>query len=223
MTRSFEVRRTRADFAHLALQDLVDPLREHFCIAVESLSGINSTVEFELHERRDNTRTTAPLRFDNHSHRCHHPQRRGGWGVTMTGSVSAARCSGRGRSSGPLGHSILPSGSPIEWAYGAIRPSLSNSEASLGHVSALSPSARSMRRGNDAPGHSSILNQKVLRSLQLARRGSLQLSRISSDFLSGISLAVKGDALIHGPRLVARPVGSEWRTRRPSQGNIQTN
>jgi hypothetical protein len=29
--------------------------------------------------------------------------------------------------------------------------------------------------------------------------------------------AVKGDALIHGPYLAARPVGSDWRTRRPSQ------
>lgn len=27
----------------------------------------------------------------------------------------------------------------------------------------------------------------------------------------------KGDTLNHGPNLVARPVGSEWRTRRPSR------
>jgi hypothetical protein len=29
--------------------------------------------------------------------------------------------------------------------------------------------------------------------------------------------------LIHGPRLVARPVGSEWRTRRPYEMDIQFN
>jgi hypothetical protein len=49
------------------------------------------------------------------------------------------------------------------------------------------------------------------------------LARINSDFLSRNSLAVKGDALIHGPRLVARSVGSEWRTRRPYQMDNQTN
>jgi hypothetical protein len=37
------------------------------------------------------------------------------------------------------------------------------------------------------------------------------------------SLAVKGDALIHGARLVAPPVGSEWRTRRPSYRTHPTN
>ena len=37
------------------------------------------------------------------------------------------------------------------------------------------------------------------------------------------SLAAKGEALIHGPSLVARPVGSEWRTRRPHQESIQSN
>jgi hypothetical protein len=63
----------------------------------------------------------------------------------------------------------------------------------------------------------------VLRFWQKGRSSSPQLARISSDFLSGNSLAAKGDALIHGPCLVARPVGSEWRTRRPYQGNIQTN
>jgi hypothetical protein len=31
------------------------------------------------------------------------------------------------------------------------------------------------------------------------------------------SLAVKGEAMIHGPYLAARSVASEWRTRRPSQ------
>lgn len=35
--------------------------------------------------------------------------------------------------------------------------------------------------------------------------------RFKSEFLSRSSQAVKGDALIHGPRLVAPSVGSEWR------------
>jgi hypothetical protein len=80
-----------------------------------------------------------------------------------------------------------------------------------------------MRASGDAPDHQIFLIQKVLRFWQKGRSSSPLLVRINSGFLSGNSLAVKGDALIHGLRMVARPVGSEWRTRRPYQGNIQTN
>ncbi len=38
-----------------------------------------------------------------------------------------------------------------------------------------------------------------------------------SDISFEVVRAVKGDALIHGPYLAARPVGSDWRTRRPRQ------
>ncbi len=67
------------------------------------------------------------------------------------------------------------------------------------------------------------LIQKVLRFWQKGRSSSPRLDRLSSGFLFGNSLAAKGDALIHGPTLVARPVGSEWRTRHPYQVSIQTN
>jgi hypothetical protein len=68
-----------------------------------------------------------------------------------------------------------------------------------------------------------VLFNKVLRFWQKGQRSSPQLVRISSGLLFGGSLVVKGDALIHGPTLVARPVGSEWRTRHLHQKNIQTN
>jgi len=80
-----------------------------------------------------------------------------------------------------------------------------------------------MRVGDDALDHQEFLIQKVLRFCQKGRSSSPRLDRISSGFLSGNSLAVKGDALIHGPSLVARPVGSEWRTRRPYQEKIKIN
>lgn len=40
-------------------------------------------------------------------------------------------------------------------------------------------------------------------------------ARISKGAPYGTSLAAKGDVLNHGPRLVAPPVGSKWRTRLP--------
>ena len=42
-------------------------------------------------------------------------------------------------------------------------------------------------------------------------------TRTNLDISAEIVRAVKGDALIHGPNMAARPVGSDWRTRRPSQ------
>lgn len=69
------------------------------------------------------------------------------------------------------------------------------------------------------------LIQKVLRFWQKGRSNSFFLFRISSGFLhrNSLAVAVKGDVLIHGPSLVARPVGSEWRNRRPFQVSNRTN
>ena len=64
---------------------------------------------------------------------------------------------------------------------------------------------------------------KVLRLWRGGLRSSPQLVRINSALLHRSSLAVKGDALIHGPSLAARPVGSDWRTRRPYQRSIHIN
>lgn len=77
--------------------------------------------------------------------------------------------------------------------------------------------------GDERINRSAFLYQKVLRFWMAGIRFSPRLTRINSDLPLGSSLAVRGDALIHGPSLVARPVGSEWRTRRPYQMDIQTN
>jgi hypothetical protein len=92
---------------------------------------------------------------------------------------------------------------------------------------ARTSSSKSSRRGvvGLSPQFDSenFLQYKVLRFRRKGHCSSPQLACISSGFLSGNSLVVKGDALIHGPRLVARPVGSEWRTRRPYEMDIQFN
>jgi hypothetical protein len=56
---------------------------------------------------------------------------------------------------------------------------------------------------------------KVLRFRQAGHCSSPRLTRSNRDLSHGRDLAVKGDALIHRPCLVAGLVGSEWRTRRP--------
>ena len=64
---------------------------------------------------------------------------------------------------------------------------------------------------------------KVLRIGRVAFRHSTHPMRSNSEFPYGSSLVVKGDALIHGPRLVAQPVGSEWRIHRLYQASSQSN
>ena len=105
----------------------------------------------------------------------------------------------------------------------ALRQPLSSSGTSNRHASVLTLLACEMGDSGDAPEYRELLNQKVLRFCRKGRSSSPQLARINSGFLSGKSLAAKGDALIHGPCLVARPVGSEWRTRRPCQESIESN
>ena len=56
---------------------------------------------------------------------------------------------------------------------------------------------------------------EVLRSRVSGHGDPTRTNRINRDVLTGISLAVKGDATIHGPHLVARSVVSDWRNRRP--------
>lgn len=67
----------------------------------------------------------------------------------------------------------------------------------------------------DSPTRGISRSYKVLRFWLTRRCSSPLLDRINGDLPYGTSLAVGGDALIHGPSLVARSVGSEWRTRRP--------
>ncbi len=56
---------------------------------------------------------------------------------------------------------------------------------------------------------------KVLQGQRGCENLASSLYCTSSEVAVWTSLAVKGDATIHGPSLVARPVGSEWRTRHP--------
>ena len=71
------------------------------------------------------------------------------------------------------------------------------------------------------PGSSGLVrshahaDHKVLRFWQAGHCSSPRLARSNRDLPHGSDLAVKGDALIHRPCLVAGLVGSEWRTRRP--------
>jgi hypothetical protein len=139
----------------------------------------------------------------------------------MTGSVSTTRRIDSRTTTVTHGASISPSGSSYVRTIDRLLPSLSDSDLSTRRASPTR-STGAMRRSGDVRHYRTILIQKVLRFWQKGRQSSSQLARISSGFLTGNSLAVKGDALIHGPRLVARTVGSEWRTQRPFQGSIQT-
>jgi hypothetical protein len=66
-----------------------------------------------------------------------------------------------------------------------------------------------------------LQKHKVLRFLQAGYYNLPRLARINRD-TSRCSLAVKGDALIYGPNLVAWSVVSERRNHHPHQVIIQT-
>jgi len=141
----------------------------------------------------------------------------------MSGTTTDTHGRGRRPAVEIIRDSITSSGPLFVRIPTSLRQPLSNFETSLRHAPVLSGSVKEMRVGDDALDHQEFLIQKVLRFCQKGRSSSSQMTRISSGFLSGNSLAVKGDALIHGPSLVARPVGSEWRTRRPYQEKIKIN
>jgi len=141
----------------------------------------------------------------------------------MSGSTIATRCRASRPTAGVTRDSISPSGSSFARIPALLRWQFFNSEASFRCASVPNQMVGETGGGGDAPARRKFLIQKVLRFWQKGRSSSPRLARISSGFLSGNSLVAKGDALIHGPCLVARPVGSEWRTRRPSQVTIQTN
>ena len=96
-------------------------------------------------------------------------------------------------------------------------------EALSRRASVPSRSVSEIGGSDDALDHLTFVILKMLRFSQAGHFNPSRLFRISSGFLSGNSLAAKGDTLIHGPHLVAQSVGSEWRTHRPYQGNIQIN
>ena len=172
--------------------------------------------------RSDNPITTAALSFDNNLVCCHYRYRRGGMEVTMRDFTLATRCGGPRSAARVYRDSISSGGSSFATLIAVLRQSPSSSGTPIRHAAAVGQSVNEMRARSEAPNDWTFLIQKVLRFWQVGRRSSHRLLRINSDSHFGNSLAVKGDALIHGPCLVARPVGSEWRTRRPYQGIIQT-
>ena len=173
----------------------------------------------------NNALATASLLLDNSLDWCHCSNRKGGLDVTMSNSTVAKRCDGRVPGAGNLRGSNSPTSLAFAKMLAPRQFFFLNSRA-LVRRAAVSNKSTSEAAGDVQSLRRTALFDKVLRFWQKGQRSSPQLVRISSDLFSGSSLAVmavKGDALIHGPHLVARPVGSEWRTRRPYQGNIQTN
>ncbi len=92
---------------------------------------------------------------------------------------------------------------------------------------ARTSSSKSSRRGVVGPSSQfdseNFLQYKVLRFWQVGQYSPPHLVRIKREARFGGSLAANGDALIHGPNLVAWPVGSEWRNHRLHRAVIQTN
>jgi len=163
----------------------------------------------------DNRITTAALRIDNAPPAWHYLNRKGGMEMTMSGPIVATRCNGRRPPAGALRNSIFPSGPSIAKVPAAFRQPLSNRSFGLRLDSVVVRPTEVSTCGIDGLGPLTNLIQKVLRFQLKARSSARRPVRINSGFLHRNSLAVKGDALIHGPHLVAQPVGSEWRIHRP--------
>ena len=91
--------------------------------------------------------------------------------------------------------------------------------------SAHVPDGSTRQPANDAQpsNRRSFEFNKVLRIRLKGQCSTPSGVRISGDLPNGSLPATKGDVLIHRRCLVAQPVGSEWRTRRPYQRYIQTN
>jgi hypothetical protein len=99
-----------------------------------------------------------------------------------------------------------------------VRASLSAATCATPDVDARLFYNNSSKSGTSAVPMSMIDSSLTNSMLQIQRGCQMHaplLECTNSEVDLQISLAVKGDALIHGPCLVARPVGSEWRTRRP--------
>ena len=64
-------------------------------------------------------------------------------------------------------------------------------------------------------GSLSFEQHKVLRNWSRGSSNRVAPVRTSNEDDVQSSLAVRGDAVIHGPNMVAQSVGSEWRTQRP--------
>lgn len=118
---------------------------------------------------------------------------------------------------GPTRRSIATAllGSPYLTHVAASR---STATCSVDQVGASSLSTNSSNaRTFDAPMSmiASSLTNTVLQFQRRCQIYSPPMECTNSEVELQILLAVEGDVSIHGPCLVARSVGSEWRTRRP--------
>jgi len=195
--------------------------RSHHCHA--SQSRMNSGTARPASASNSNTLTTASLQFDNSFNWCHCSNCRGGLDVTMSNSTVTKRCDGRV----PRAGTLRGSNSPTSFAFAKMLAPHQffplNSRALVRRAAVSNKSTSEAVGDVQSLSRRAVLFNKVLRFRRKGHCSSPRSVRISSGLPFGSLLAVKGDALIHGPHLVARPVGSEWRTRRPSQEYIQTN
>jgi hypothetical protein len=165
--------------------------------------------------------TTDSQLLDKSCISCHRFIRRGGLEITMSGSALANRCRGRGTTVGTLRDPISPNDFSIAKIPAPLQRLILDLPASNRREAVSKISTGSAVGDVSSSNYRAFLFNKVLRFRQKGQRSSPQLVRISRGLLFGSSLVVKGDALIHGPTLVAQPVGSEWRTRHPFQVVIQ--
>jgi len=170
-----------------------------------------------------NERTIDSQQFHKSYKLCHCLSHQGGLEVTMSSSTHAKRCSGRGSTVVTLRDPIFANDLSIAKTPAPLQRLILDVPALIRRDAISKISTRSAVSDVSSPNYRAFLVNKVLRFWQKGQRSSPQLVRISSGLLFGGSLVVKGDALIHGPTLVARPVGSEWRTRHLFQIHIQTN
>ena len=145
-------------------------------------------------------------------------------GVTLGGVVgsSGVRTSDRNRSThGALGHLVGVKDAPSPNVFAPAQLAVEHAHRQrVGFQGSLSQAMvkvnRPLRRRAD------VLD-KVLRNGGAGFFQPVRQLRINGEFPYGSSSAVKGDAVIHGPRLVAQPVGSEWRIHRLHQTGSQSN
>jgi len=80
-------------------------------------------------------------------------------------------------------------------------------------LSFLATSDNSFEQSHKVSQHMVWRNREMVATATWTPSASKRGTCIQSAF----AVAVEGDALIHGPHLVAQPVGSEWRNHRPQQ------
>ena len=197
--------------------------RPQSCGGHVSDSRINPGSDRLANACNNDTLTTTSLSFDNSLNWCHCANCKGGLEATMSSSTPAKRCDGRRPRAGTLRGLISPSNFTFAKMLAPHQFFLLDSQALVRRAAVSNKSTSEVVGDVSSLNHRAFLFNKVLRFWQKGQRSSPRLVRISSGLLVGSSLAAKGDALIHGPTLVARPVGSEWRNHHLHLVIVQSN